>query len=311
VPVYDGNGNVTALVTGQGGTSTITGTYEYGPFGESIRSSGSLAKNNPFRFSTKYKDDETDLLYYGYRFYNASTGRWLSRDPIEERGGLNMYSFVVNTPASLVDRDGRSPVVASGAGAAGGVALVVGGALYWLLDANFVDPVEREASEMAGSMDNDIYVEKCQVVIVYGHGSRRNPLRWHVAPGGCSAAGSVTCWSDSNNSNIVQGGTVAPANFFLPIPFNPGGAGEAGADPAAIWTPNRPFWSQQLERSPDRWFNGPKALAKMRDDALARAKEICRQKCCPSVWVRFIRHVVEAGDDSLIPFMGDIPIKCR
>ncbi|MBL9168615.1 MAG: RHS repeat-associated core domain-containing protein, partial [Verrucomicrobiales bacterium] len=114
VPVYDGNGNVTALVTGQGGTSTITGTYEYGPFGESIRSSGTLAKNNPFRFSTKYQDDETDLLYYGYRFYNASTGRWLSRDPIGDKGGLNYYSFVENGPNTKIDPDGRDIFVDPG-----------------------------------------------------------------------------------------------------------------------------------------------------------------------------------------------------
>ena len=51
-----------------------------------------MAKANPFRFSTKYQDDETDLLYYGYRYYNASTGRWLSRDPIAENGGENLYA---------------------------------------------------------------------------------------------------------------------------------------------------------------------------------------------------------------------------
>ena len=62
-----------------------------------------MAKLNPFRFSTKYQDDETDLLYYGYRYYNASTGRWLSRDPIEERGGLNLYAIVRNDPIGLID----------------------------------------------------------------------------------------------------------------------------------------------------------------------------------------------------------------
>jgi RHS repeat-associated protein len=41
-----------------------------------------MAKANPFRFSTKYQDDETDLFYYGYRYYSASTGRWISRDPM-------------------------------------------------------------------------------------------------------------------------------------------------------------------------------------------------------------------------------------
>jgi RHS repeat-associated protein len=44
------------------------------------------AKVDPSHFSTKYGDDKGDSLYYGYRFYNASTGRWLSRDPIDENG---------------------------------------------------------------------------------------------------------------------------------------------------------------------------------------------------------------------------------
>ena len=35
-----------------------------GPFGEVVRATGPMARANPFRFSTKYQDDETDLLYY-------------------------------------------------------------------------------------------------------------------------------------------------------------------------------------------------------------------------------------------------------
>jgi len=46
-------------------------------------------------------------------FYNPSTGRWLNRDPIEEKGGLNLYSFVVNGPANLVDADGQEIKVPS------------------------------------------------------------------------------------------------------------------------------------------------------------------------------------------------------
>ncbi len=82
-------------------------TCDEGPFGEVVRSSGTMAKANPFRFSTKYQDDESDLLYYGYRYYNPSTGRWISRDPIEERGAVNIYSFVDGDPISAVDVDGR------------------------------------------------------------------------------------------------------------------------------------------------------------------------------------------------------------
>ena len=56
----------------------------------------------PF-LSTKYQDDETGLLYYGYRYYDPITGRWLSRDPIQERGGLNLYNFVGNNALNMFD----------------------------------------------------------------------------------------------------------------------------------------------------------------------------------------------------------------
>jgi RHS repeat-associated protein len=78
-------------------------TWFEGPFGETIRATGPMAKANPFRFSTKYQDDETDLLYYGYRYYNASTGRWLSRDAMEEYGDFNLYIFAGNAPTSTWD----------------------------------------------------------------------------------------------------------------------------------------------------------------------------------------------------------------
>ena len=78
-------------------------TTNLGPFGEVIRATGPIANANPFRFSTKYQDDETDLLYYGFRYYNASTGRWLSRDLIGEDGGNNLYGFVQQSPISKLD----------------------------------------------------------------------------------------------------------------------------------------------------------------------------------------------------------------
>ena len=80
---YDGNGNVTALIAVGG---TISAQYEYGPSGEVICSTGLLAALKPFRFSTKYHDGETDLLYCGYRYYNPSTGDWLSRAQTDDPG---------------------------------------------------------------------------------------------------------------------------------------------------------------------------------------------------------------------------------
>jgi RHS repeat-associated protein len=101
---YDGNGNVMALV--DAATGAESARYEYGPFGEVIRATGGMAEANPFRFSTKYQDEESGLLYYGYRFYSASVGRWPNRDPIEEWGGVNLYACVINNPISYVDTDG-------------------------------------------------------------------------------------------------------------------------------------------------------------------------------------------------------------
>ncbi|MEW6305060.1 MAG: RHS repeat-associated core domain-containing protein [Verrucomicrobiota bacterium] len=102
---FDGNGNITALVRATDGA--VSARNEYGPFGERIRD-GLLNKMDlcPFGFSTKYTDDETDLVYYGYRFYNPTTGRWLNRDPIEEFGGKNLYCFALNNSILFVDRNG-------------------------------------------------------------------------------------------------------------------------------------------------------------------------------------------------------------
>ena len=114
---HDGNGNVSLLVNAADGTDSAR--YEYGPLEEVIRQTGPMAKANPFRFSTKYQDEETELLYYGYRYYNPSMGMWLSEDPVGEsgfelaRGGGanslfledagNQYLFVHNEPIDRYD----------------------------------------------------------------------------------------------------------------------------------------------------------------------------------------------------------------
>ena len=88
-PSYDGNGNVMGYYTSD--TGATAAEFEYGPFGEKIRENiyDSIQSSGfAFSWSTKYKDVETELLYYGYRYYNSDSGRWLSRDPIDEQGGF-------------------------------------------------------------------------------------------------------------------------------------------------------------------------------------------------------------------------------
>ena len=110
-PAYDGNGNVTALVNSS--TGAVAAAYEYSPFGEPLRADApdSVVADQPFRFSTKYTDSETGLVYYGRRYYDPKCGRFVGRDTIEEKGGRNLYAFARNNAINVYDLLGMLPVM--------------------------------------------------------------------------------------------------------------------------------------------------------------------------------------------------------
>jgi len=106
-PGYDGNGNVVLMTTGSG---VVEGRWRYGAFGGtlgSVTASGGSAERQPWRFSGKYLDGEVEtrggVYYYGYRHYVPEVGRWASRDPIGERGGVNLYGMVWNGVVNTID----------------------------------------------------------------------------------------------------------------------------------------------------------------------------------------------------------------
>lgn len=105
---HDGNGNVILMVSAS--TGALSGQYEYSPFGEIVRETGEAAVGNPLRFSDKYWDEETCFYNFGLRYYDPAIDRWLSRDPIEELGGENVYGFVYSDPINSVDFHGLSGV---------------------------------------------------------------------------------------------------------------------------------------------------------------------------------------------------------
>ncbi len=98
-PTYDGNGNVSESLDSD---RDVTAHFEYDAFGNITESSGAIECFD-IRFSTKKRDAETGLYYYGYRYYDPVTGRWPSRDPIEESGGSNLYNFGPNSPINGCD----------------------------------------------------------------------------------------------------------------------------------------------------------------------------------------------------------------
>jgi RHS repeat-associated protein len=81
--------------------------YEYSAYGELLRANGPLATANPFRWSTKFWDQESGLIYYGVRYFSSVSGRWISRDPIAEEGGINLYAFIHNNAINGLDAIGK------------------------------------------------------------------------------------------------------------------------------------------------------------------------------------------------------------
>ncbi|MGB0370139.1 MAG: RHS repeat-associated core domain-containing protein [Opitutales bacterium] len=103
-PAHDANGNITEYLDESGNIAQST---TYSPFGRTLDEVSPSGFHPSFGFSSKYRENESGLLYYGLRYYDPETGRWLSRDPTGELGGLNLlYGFVGNDPLNLTDAFG-------------------------------------------------------------------------------------------------------------------------------------------------------------------------------------------------------------
>ncbi len=96
--LYDGKGNVEAMLDN---SESVVAAYRYDPFGKLLAKTGSLEQ--PFGFSTKRYNAPVGMVQYEARNYFPPIGRWDSRDPLGEAGGLNLYAFVGNNPVNWVD----------------------------------------------------------------------------------------------------------------------------------------------------------------------------------------------------------------
>ncbi len=95
----DGLGTVTDLTDSTGATAK---SYAYDAYGNMLESPGMLEQ--PYTYTGREFDAESGLYYYRARYYDASTGRFLQKDPIGFNGGdLNVYSYVSNAPLIFAD----------------------------------------------------------------------------------------------------------------------------------------------------------------------------------------------------------------
>jgi RHS repeat-associated protein len=103
----DGLGSVTSLSSAAG---ALGQTYTFDSFGNLIASSGSLT--NPFRYTGREFDAETNLYFYRHRYYDQTTARFLSEDLLRFDGAEsnpNLYWYVRNSPTTAIDPLGLWP----------------------------------------------------------------------------------------------------------------------------------------------------------------------------------------------------------
>ncbi|HEY4871714.1 MAG TPA: LamG-like jellyroll fold domain-containing protein [Candidatus Dormibacteraeota bacterium] len=114
----------TRLVTDAGGASQAT--YTFDAYGKITASTGLVL--SPFLFTGQYQDAESGLYYLRARYYDASTGQFLSRDTVVSTT-RQPYSYVADNPLNAADPSGNCPwcLVGAvvGAVAGGGIDLAV------------------------------------------------------------------------------------------------------------------------------------------------------------------------------------------
>lgn len=89
------------------------------PFGETTVVVDQVGNN--FRFPGQYYDTETGLHYNWHRYYDSSTGRYISADPIGLQGGINLYGYANQNPVMFIDPMGLAWKVSGGFGATLGI----------------------------------------------------------------------------------------------------------------------------------------------------------------------------------------------
>jgi len=134
----------TRLKTNSTGGVVYESNYE--PYGPEYGESG----NEEFRYTGK-QEDPTGLYYFGARYYDPVTGRFITRDSVfgdlSDPQSLNRYSYCRNNPHKYTDPDGECPIVI---GAVTGA--IISGGFYYLTHRNNFDETEFTAAIISGAI---------------------------------------------------------------------------------------------------------------------------------------------------------------
>jgi RHS repeat-associated protein len=103
---HSGLKNADAQTSGAG---AIQATRVYDAFGAELSATGTW--KGPFGYAGGfgYQEDSSGLKLLGHRYYDPTTGRFLSRDPVKD--GRNWYSYCANDPLASFDPDGLVKII--------------------------------------------------------------------------------------------------------------------------------------------------------------------------------------------------------
>jgi RHS repeat-associated protein len=100
-------GSARELVKTDGKTLGVR--LDYDPYGRQTTVSGNAAAD--FGFTGLYRHSASGLNFASYRAYDPDLGRWVNRDPIGEKGGINLYGYTGNSPQAHIDPSGENPLL--------------------------------------------------------------------------------------------------------------------------------------------------------------------------------------------------------
>jgi len=205
-------------------TGALRARYSYDLWGKRTKISGDLDADFGY---TGYWELENGLKLTWYRAYSAGLGKWLSRDPIEEKGGLNLYGYAGNRPTRFTDSKGEFIGVDDAAYIA--LLIYVATELAPAVYENMGAVIEGSEELMAIAEDPQIYyelvknaadamqdsLERCP-----GESADQSTVNPTPEPGPTPTPPPVddNDWDDSSNSNSQDSGSDSTGSSFPPSP---------------------------------------------------------------------------------------------
>jgi RHS repeat-associated protein len=187
----DATGSVVGLV--DGATGQVAATYRYDPYGNLLAAEGPAAAVCNYRFAGGFADTETGLQYHLNRYYDPRSGTWLSRDPIAEQGGVNLYEYSGNDPINASDPSGLTSRVTNAQ-----IWMEAFRETVWSNEEGFGE-LQRQAVEAGGSRETfERFFNDCSAFRTLATARFNDKRRWYHWHG-------FHFGEDDGPPNLVQG----------------------------------------------------------------------------------------------------------